>query len=110
MTKLADCIEVITNNDNCVMLKIKEDKRMDLIATGYFNGDEEMIRMTKDNDNNSYTIWSNNGKAFNWNNRTLKSDNLSKLQKIIAKCIHHDLSIYMGDSIAFWDRIGSLDV
>ena len=110
MTKLADCIEVITNNDNCVMLKIKEDKRMDLIATGYFNGDEEMIRMTKDNDNNSYTIWSNNGKAFNWNNRTLKSDDLRKLQKAIAKCIHHDLGIYMGDSIAFWDRIGSLDV
>ena len=110
MTKLADCIEVITNNDNCVMLKIKEDKRMDLIATGYFYGDEEMIGMTKGNDNNSYTIWSNNGKTCDWNNRTLKSDDLRKLQKIIAKCIHHDLGIYMGDTIAFWDRIGSLDV
>ena len=110
MVRLADCIEVITNNNNCVMLKIKEDKRMDLIATGYFNGDEEMIQMTKDNDNNSYTIWSNNGKAFNWNNRTLKSNDLRKLQKTIAKCIHHDLGIYMGDTIAFWDRIGSLDV
>ena len=110
MVRLADCIEVITNNENCVVLKVKEDKRMDLIAIGYFHGDEEMIRMTKDDDNNSYTIWSNNGKACNWNNRTLKSDDLSKLQKIIAKCIHHDLGIYMGKTIAFWDRIGSLDV
>ena len=110
MTKLVDCIEVITNNNDCVVLKVKEDKRIDLIAMGYFNGNEEMIRMTKGNDNNSYTIWSNNGKTFNWNNRTLKSDNLSKLQKIIAKCTHHDLGIYMGDAIAFCDRIGSLDV
>lgn len=110
MVRLADCIEVITNNENCVVLKVKEDKRIDLIAMGYFYGNEEMIRMTKDDDNNSYTIWSNNGKACDWDNRTLKSDDLSKLQKIIAKCIHHDLGIYMGDTIAFWDRIGSLDV
>lgn len=110
MTKLVDCVEVITNNDNCVVLKVKENKRMDLIAIGYFSGNEEMIRMTKDNDNNSYTIWRNNGKSFSWDNRTLKSDNLSKMQKIIAKCIHHDLGIYMGKSIAFWDSIGSLDI
>ena len=110
MTRLADCIEVITNNEDCVVLKVKENKRMDLIAMGYFSGNEEMIRMTKDNSNNSYTIWSNNGKACNWDNRTLVSDSLGKLQTIIAKCIHHDLGIYMGDTIAFWDRIGSLDV
>lgn len=110
MTKLVDCVDVITNNENCVVLKVKENKRMDLIAMGYFSGDEETMRMTKDNDNNSYTIWSNNGNICNWNNRTLKADSLSKLQKIIAKCIHHDLGIYMGDSIAFWDKIGSLDM
>lgn len=110
MAKLADCVEVISNNKDCVVLKIKENKRMDLIALGYFNGNEEMIRMTKDKNNNSYTIWSNNGKICNWNNSTLISDNLKKIQKIIAKCIYHDLDIYMGDSIAFWDKIGSLDV
>lgn len=110
MAKLVDCVEVVSNNKNCVVLKVKENKRMDLIAIGYFSGNEEMIRMTKDKDNNSYTIWSNDGKICNWNNRTLTSDNLNKLQKIIAKCIHHDLDIYMGDSIAFWDRIGSLDI
>ena len=96
MARLADCVEVITNNENCVVLKIKENKRMDLIAMGYFSGNEEMIRMTKDNSNNSYTIWSNNGKTCNWDNRTLVSDNLGKLQIIIAKCIRHDLGIYMG--------------
>lgn len=110
MVKLANCVEIITNNENCVVLKVKENRRMDLIAIGYFNGNEDMIRMTKHKDNNSYTIWSNNGKICNWNNNTLKSNDLAKIQKIIAKCIHHDLDIYMGDSIEFWDRIGSLDI
>ena len=41
MRRLADCVEVITNNENCVVLKVKEDKRMDLIAIGYFYGDTD---------------------------------------------------------------------
>ena len=36
MARLVDCVEVITNNKDCVVLKIKEDKRMNLIAIGCF--------------------------------------------------------------------------
>lgn len=108
MSKLVDCVDVIVNNEECVILKIKDGKKIDLISMGYFNGDETMIRMTKDDDCNTYTIWKNDGTSFSWNNRTIKSEGLGKKQNKIAYCIQHDLGINMGKTMAFWDSIGSL--
>ena len=109
MKRLVDCVVLMENNDNCVVLKVKEDCVMDLICLGCFSGNETMIRMTKDDDDNSYCIWYNNGNTCSWSNRTIKSTQLGKKQKMIAKCIHSDMGINMGKSIAFWDRIGTLD-
>ena len=109
MKRLVDCVELIENNDKCVVLKVKSECKMDLICTGCFSGNETMIRMTKDDDNNNYCIWHENGKTCSWNNHTLISDNLGKIQRMIAKCIHADMGINMGKSIAFWNSIGSLD-
>lgn len=47
MKTLADYVEIIENNMECVILKVKPDSRMALIALGCFNGNEEMIRLTK---------------------------------------------------------------
>ena len=48
MNKLTSIVSVIHNDMDCVVLKIANNKRMELIFTGCFDGDETMIRMTKE--------------------------------------------------------------
>ena len=47
MAKLADYVEIMENNTECVVLKVRPGSRMGLISLGCFNGDEEMVRLTK---------------------------------------------------------------
>ena len=48
--KLCYLVDIIENNENCVILKVKDDKKLELIKLGYFDGNEEMIRLTKGKD------------------------------------------------------------
>ena len=95
MIRLVDCVDVIANNKQCVLLKVKEGMEMNLLATGHFDGDETMIRMTKDRDCNCYTILRTNDKKVNWNDRTLISQSLKNIQNEIRNCIERDLKINM---------------
>ena len=45
--KLCYMVDIIENNENCVVLEVKDNKKMDLIKLGCFDGDEELIRLTK---------------------------------------------------------------
>lgn len=45
--KLKDMVELVANNDDCVVLKVKDGQEMNLISLGCFNGDEAMMRLTK---------------------------------------------------------------
>ena len=38
--KLKDMVELLSNNDACVVLKVKDGQEMNLISLGCFNGDE----------------------------------------------------------------------
>ena len=111
MKRLVDCVEVITNNDECVVLKVKDNCAMDLINLGCFSGNEVMFRMTKDDDTNSFTIFSkksgeDNLVTCNWCDRTLVSQNLENIARQIRKCIVVDLDIYMNKHNAFLKREG----
>lgn len=48
--KLKDMVELLSNNDACVVLKVKDGQEMNLISLGCFNGDEVMMRLTKGRD------------------------------------------------------------
>lgn len=48
--KLCYLVDIIENNENCVILKVKDNKNLELIKLGYFDGNEEMMRLTKGKD------------------------------------------------------------
>lgn len=113
MKRLVDCVEVITNNDECVILKVKNNCEMDLISLGCFSGNEVMFRMTKDEDEDCFTIFSKNSgedefTTCTWGSRTLVSKNLSNIARKIRRCIVGDLDIYMSRHNAFLKREGLL--
>ena len=64
MKKLCDLVEIEENNENCVILKIKENAKLDLIKLGCFEGNETMIRITKGADNR-FTIFTNES-SYSW--------------------------------------------
>ena len=47
MAELCDLVEVVENNMECVVLKVKKGAGMQLIRLGCFDGDETMFRLTK---------------------------------------------------------------
>ena len=60
--KLKDMVELLSNNDACVVLKVKDGQEMNLISLGCFNGDEVMMRLTKGRDV-TCTLFRKNGKC-----------------------------------------------
>lgn len=99
--KLCYLVDIVENNKDCVILKVKDEKKLDLIKLGYFSGDEELIRLTKGKDH-TCTVFNKDGSNFNWHwgtsGYTLVSDNLSKKGKLIEECITEDFDIYIGDN------------
>lgn len=91
MTKLRDCVE-INNQATFVLIKVKENKEMDMIMTGLFNGTETMFRITKGADHNC-TTWFKNGNVFEWHHGrsgyTLVADSVwdewREIEKMIAE-------------------------
>lgn len=43
--KLKDMVELLSNNDACVVLKVKDGQEMNLISLGCFNGDEDLMNI-----------------------------------------------------------------
>lgn len=113
--KLCYLVDIIENNEECVILKVKDNKKLDLIKLGYFDGNEELMRLTKGR-NHTCTIFKTNGKSFSWywgsSGCTLVSDNVSAMGKIIESCITEDFDIYIDedkDKIRETMNIMSLD-
>lgn len=99
--KLCDLVDIVENNIECVLLKVKENAKIDLLILGCFNGDEEYIRLTKGKDH-TCTVITKNGEHYDWewgkSGYTLVSDNVKKKGKLIQDCIVDDFNIYIGDN------------
>lgn len=99
--KLCNLVDIIDNNIDCVVLKVKDDARLDLIKLGYFTGNEDIIRLTK-GENHTCSIFNKDGSNFNWHwgksGYTLVSDEMKKKGKLIEECITEDFDIYIGDN------------
>lgn len=92
-TKLFDCVKLVHNDSDCVILEVKENKRLDLFKTGCLDGNEKMFRITKDKDKIGYSIIHDNGSVCNWNTWTLVSDKLRKIQRLMSSTIVWDFGI-----------------
>ena len=94
--KLKDMVELAANNDECVVLKVKEGQEFNLISLGCFNGDETMFRLTKGKDV-TCTVFRQGGKSFSWHwgisGYALVSDQVSRMGKLIQNCIQKDFGI-----------------
>ena len=73
--KLKDIVEVVVNNKECVVLKVKPNQTFNLISLGCFNGDETMMRLTKGE--RTCTIWTGE-KHYSWDCGTLVCDSMIK--------------------------------
>lgn len=94
--KLKDIVELAANNDDCVVLKVKDGQEMNLISLGCFNGNETMMRLTKGRDV-TCTLFRQGGKSFSWywgiSGYTLVSDQVSRMGRLIQDCIEKDFGI-----------------
>ena len=94
--KLKDMVELLSNNDACVVLKVKDGQEMNLILLGCFKGDEAMIRLTKGEDV-ACTLFRKNGKSFSWHwgarGCTLVTEQVRRMGWLIQNCIENDFGI-----------------
>ena len=94
--KLCDIVTVEVNNENCVVLKVKENSFMNLITLGCFDGKETMFRLTKGSDH-TCTVWTSDGKSYSWHwgisGYTLVSEKMKEQGRLIARCIVDDFKI-----------------
>lgn len=99
MKKLVDLVEIKENNEMCVVLKVKENSKIDLISLGSLDGNEEFIRYTKGKDH-IITIFTEKGETYSWDfgqsGHTLISKKTKMQQELIVKCIEQELDIYCG--------------
>ena len=89
-------VTLIRNNDNCVVLKVKNGQEINLICLGCFNGDESMFRITKGEDV-TCTVFRKNGHSFSWHwgksGYTLVSDKTFRMGRLIQDCIEKGFGI-----------------
>ena len=87
---MVDFVTVKVNNENCVILEVIPNHEMDMISTGYLNGDETLLRLTK-GDNTTCTVFRKDSKSYSWEwglgGHTLVSDKTRILGKAIQCCI-----------------------
>ncbi len=100
MGRLGGLVELAENNMECVVLKVKEGARMQLICLGCFNGDEEMFRLTKGG-SHTCTVFYKDGRTSSWHwgadGYTLVSGQTRRCGELVQGCIEDDFGIYIGD-------------
>lgn len=99
--RLSDLVEIETNNELCVLLKIKEGKQLELLSLGCFSGNEKLIRMTKGSQRTCTIVYKDDSVcSFEWGNRccTMISDELNNLKFMVLHTLEDDFNIYMGDN------------
>ena len=94
--KLKDVVDVVINNDICVVLKVKDGQELNLISLGCFFGSESMFRLTKGR-TVACTVFENSGKrySFHWgaDGHTLVTEQCAALGRIVQSCIEKDFGI-----------------
>ncbi len=89
MKRLCELVDIVENNENCVVFKVKDDTVMDLIALGCFKGTEDMLRMTKGR-TPEITVFNKDGSNYSYHfgegSTTVISDNMMQQREMIREC------------------------
>ena len=95
MKKLKDLVKVVGNNETCVVLQVEPNAKLDLICLGYFEGDEEFIRLTKGYHLICTVFTTNNKYSWEWGTgaTTCVTDSLKIQGQMIQDCIEKDFGI-----------------
>ena len=114
MNKLTKLVTIIHNDSDSVIIKVKKNKRMELIKTAFFNGDEDMIRVTKTKESvgehNTYTFFLTDGSHYSASDNTLVTDNFKKKMDIVYETIHDDFGIHLkGDKEGITNYIKTIN-
>jgi hypothetical protein len=106
---LIDCVELVMNDETCVVLKVKEEKRDDLFLINGFSGDESMIKVSKVCDvcsSISYRIRKTNGSSYSFSSNTLMCDEMRIMMHKINSTIINDIGIpLVSDNHSFYNYI-----
>lgn len=90
--KLEKCVTLFHNDEDCVILKTRDDKYYDLLKTGCFNGDEHMFRITKGPEKLIYTVISQRGSLI-WSTGELVSDEIHKKRDLMYDTVVYGFGI-----------------
>lgn len=98
MKRLSELVEIATNNEECVVLKVKENTALDMISLGCFDGDELMLRLTKGDTHTATIFRESHNESWRWGlgGYTLVSKKVENGGRLIQECIEEDFGIYMG--------------
>ena len=111
MARLCDLVEVVENDMECVILKVKDGVQERLIRLGYFDGDETMFRLTKGS-GHTCTVFRDGKRPISWewgnSGYTLVCDSLYQCGNMVRSCTSDDFGIYMGSDAA--KRMATLHV
>lgn len=96
MKKLCELVDIVANNENCVVFKPKDDVRMELISLGCFRGNEELIRMSKGR-TPEITVFYKDGSTYSYHfgegSTTLVSGSFVQQREMIRECAILDYGI-----------------
>lgn len=96
MAKLANYVDIIENSMECVVLKVRDNSRTGLICLGCFDGDEDMIRLTKGH-TQECTVFRKDGRTYSWEwgdyRHTLVSETMKRCGRMVQECMEDDFDI-----------------
>ena len=99
ITKLAPLVDIICNDDDCVLLKVKPDCEYELLQIPGYNGDEQYLRMTKSREHRTCLFKFKNGKSFSVMQNEMICDDLRAKRAMLYDTIVYSFGIVMDDCI-----------
>lgn len=97
ITKLAPLVDIVCNDDDCVLLKVKPDCEPELLQIPGYSGDEQYLRMTKSHDSMTCLFKYRNGNSFSIAQHELIGDSLRALRSMLYQTIVYSFGIVMDD-------------
>lgn len=101
MNKLSKIVEILNNDEDTVILKVKDNKKIELLSVGCFNGNEDMIIISKHtnfHDGLAFRLVYKDGTTFSFTDNTLVSENIKAMKKNIIQSVVFDFGIPVEDS------------
>lgn len=110
--RLTELVELVSNTDDAVVFKVKDNKQIELLSIGCFNGDEKLISVAKLNDftdYNIYTIVYKNDQHMSFIANELVGAKLRSMKKHLERMIIFDFGIPIFDKHGRANYIQSIE-